>query len=91
MLSPQVAAEIRSRLADGQISQRALARELGVSRGTIGVIATGKRPQRPSKTDESLLFGVGDRHRCDGCGATVRGTCLACYLRSLPSRPRRAG
>ena len=43
MLSIEVVLEINRLLGEGQTSQRAIARKLGVSRGVVQNIASGKR------------------------------------------------
>ena len=88
MLSPTMVGEVRSLLAKG-LPQRQIARQLGVSRGTVGAIAAGKHPcQDPARTAaraerEALERPVCENivARCPGCGATVRMPCLACRLR----------
>ena len=52
MLSPAQVEEVRRRLARGNISQRQISRELRISRGTIGAIASGKRPNYPINIPE---------------------------------------
>ena len=71
-------------LAHGKLSQRQIAKITGLSRATIGMIASGKRkiqvkaidPDMPSEPED------GPPVRCPGCGAIVQMPCLLCYLKS---------
>ena len=44
MIAPSIVNEIKRLLAEGKHSQRGIARMIGVSRGTVGAIARGTRP-----------------------------------------------
>jgi DNA-binding XRE family transcriptional regulator len=82
MATPAKVAEVRQLLAQGNISQRQIARFLGISRGTVGAIASGKRPDYSPKIPElplCLLPPV----RCRGCGGYVHPPCRVCRLRNL--------
>jgi len=96
MLAQEVVHRIERLLADGRLSQRKIARLVGVSRGTVGVIAGGRRPDyealRRRRQEEEGPRPVGPPRRCPGCGAMVTSDCLACELRHsgpAPRRPRR--
>jgi predicted XRE-type DNA-binding protein len=83
MIAGDVVKEIRSLLADGALSQRAIAVRLGVSRGTVCAIAQGKRrhyPQRQLQKDMQFVSPAGRPVRCAGCGSLVQMPCLACYI-----------
>ncbi len=78
-------------LREKQYSQRKIAVQLGVSRGTVNSIATGRRldyAQR-HKTDENnagepnFTPPTGMPRRCQQCGARVMMPCLACHVRAL--------
>ena len=75
--------EIRALLAEGKLSQRAIARKVGVSRGTVAAIAGRKRPcyERRLSADPSATSRR--RGRCPICRAMVFFPCLACLVRQL--------
>lgn len=81
MLSRHIVDQIKALLDQKQLSQRAIARRLGVSRGTVNSIATGRRIEAEI-SDETLLH---DRppERCPGCGGLVYLPCLLCEIRQL--------
>ena len=82
MVTPAKVAGVRQLLAQGNISQRQIARQLGISRGTVGAIASGKRPDYLLKIPDlpqCLLPPV----RCPGCGGYVHPPCRVCRLRNL--------
>ncbi len=86
MIVPAVASEIRNLLEEGRLSQRKIARRVGASRGTVGAIARGTRPDypaRPSDPAEDLVVPTGPARRCHGCGAMVQMPCLACHIRAI--------
>jgi len=60
MLSPAEVEEVRRLLAEGRLSQRQIARLTGISRGTVGAIAQGKRrdPEPRDPPDESPPLGA---------------------------------
>jgi len=95
MIAPRVIEQIQALLRQGELSQRRIARQLGVSRGTVQAVATGRRePRRVAGTNhtaESLPFRAGPLERCPGCGGMVYMPCLACHVRSIRERRRRAG
>ncbi|MBN2296057.1 MAG: helix-turn-helix transcriptional regulator [Pirellulales bacterium] len=89
MISNTVVNEIRRLLLEKRYSQRKIALRLGVSRGTVNSIATGKRPDysRRKNTSECGEDGFfppeGLPKRCPQCGAMVMMPCLACHVRAL--------
>ena len=91
MIPPTMVARIEGLLEEG-VSQREVHRRTGVSRGTIGKIARGERPdyeavRQQRETEELTLFN-GPVERCPGCGAMVEMPCRAC---GMLSRLARAG
>ncbi|MEA1951444.1 MAG: helix-turn-helix transcriptional regulator [Planctomycetota bacterium] len=92
MISNTVINEVRRLLLEKQYSQRKIALRLGVSRGTVNSIATGKRLDYPQRdyTGESGEGGfippAGLPRRCPRCGAKVMLPCLACHVRALSAR-----
>jgi hypothetical protein len=95
--------EIDRLLKEGELSQRKIAVRLGVSRGTVTAIASGRRGlhgQDSRHEDESMRKSPPER--CPRCGYFVSLPCLVCrtrdyrderkVLRIVPAslRPRRA-
>jgi len=79
-------AEIRRMLAQGEFSQRKIAEQTGVSRGTIGAIALGRRPDyddRRQAVRGDFAAPAGPLRRCPGCGGMVLMPCLLCRVRAL--------
>jgi len=85
VIAQAVVLEIRHLLDEGAISQRKIARRLGVSRGTVNAIAQGKRPDGLGRRDVSddFLPPVGPPRRCPGCGGLVLMPCLLCHVRAM--------
>jgi hypothetical protein len=83
---------IRNMLAEGVLSQRKIAEHVGVSRGTVGAIALGRRPDHedrrqacPGDSAAADAFSSPSRppQRCPECGGMVEMPCLACRVRGL--------
>lgn len=92
MLSVEVVEEIERLLAAGCLSQRGIARRIGVSRGSVNAIAQGKRPDHQARRlteRDSLVVPSGPPVRCATCGGLVQMPCLACRLRALRESLRR--
>ena len=85
MLTPATVLEIRRLLKIGALSQREIARSLGISRGTVHAIARGKRPVRaePLWRGEGLMRPSGEPKRCPTCGGMVHMPCLLCEVRRI--------
>ena len=85
MIPASVVEEVKRLLAEGRLSQRKIARQTGVSRGSVGLIAQGKRPDYQPRRDlkEDLLGPAGPPERCPSCGAMVYVPCRLCRLREL--------
>ena len=84
MLPLALVEEIRQLLEEGQLSQRKIAAKLGVSRGTVGAIASGRRGiyGREPEAGELVLACLDQvPERCPGCGAMVYKPCLLCHTR----------
>ena len=91
MLAPAVVVEIQRLLAEHQLSQRAIARQLGVSRGIIQLVAQGKRRVQAARPEQPSLASrrSGPLQRCPGCGGRVHLPCLVCRLRAAArAQPR---
>jgi transcriptional regulator with XRE-family HTH domain len=80
MISLQQVMAIRQLFAQG-ISQRKIARETGISRGTISAIVNGRRPDYPDRIEE-LPRASGPPARCPECGGLVYLPCRLCFVRS---------
>ncbi len=83
MLSLSVVEEIARHLAAGELSQREIARQLGVGRATVSAIARGKRglygrSEEPLPLEPELLDPP---ERCPQCGYLVHLPCLVCRTR----------
>lgn len=89
MLAPNRVEQIQRMLAEGRLSQRAIARTLGVSRDRVDAIANGRRRDYAAR---DRVCSIGEEasavrvERCPGCGALVHMPCLACHLRALQRR-----
>lgn len=79
-------------------SQRGIARQTGVSRGTVGVIAKGRhwyqteagRNAANGQPELSSPFS-GPVERCPGCGGKVAMPCVRCRVDAAPDkRPQRS-
>ncbi|MCE5268299.1 MAG: hypothetical protein LLG00_10485 [Planctomycetaceae bacterium] len=91
MIAPEIVADIRRLLEEDRYSQRQIARMLGVSRGSVCAIASGRRPDYESlpKPVDDLLEPAGPPERCPTCGAMVYMPCVLCHLQNeLSRRPR---
>jgi hypothetical protein len=92
MISPAHVDEIRRLLNGGKLSQRTIARQTGVSRGTVQAIADGRHPsgsaRRAGRRRDGFSPPIGLPARCPGCGAKVRMPCLACYIKKTKSRQK---
>jgi hypothetical protein len=89
MIASDIIREIRHLLAEGSLSQRVIALRMGVSRGTVGSIAQGKRrdyPLRDYRKSPELVSPAGRPSRCTRCGSMVQMPCLACYIRRWKRR-----
>jgi len=86
MLSFAVVDQIKRLLDEGSLSQRRIARRLGVSRGTVNAIALGKRPDyeaRRREEEDGFVAPSGPPVRCPTCGGMVQMPCLACRIRAM--------
>ncbi len=82
MLAPGTVLEIRRLLASGHHSQRQVARITGVSRGTVGAIALGRRPDYPPEPEDNEPNTNVPPVRCPGCGGWVYAPCRLCRVRA---------
>ena len=89
MLPLATVQEIRRLLDEGQLSQRKIAAKLGVSRGTVGAIASGRRGLfgREPETDQPDPCSLDlPPERCPGCGGRVYKPCVLCITRKFQER-----
>lgn len=89
-LNPFVIEDAKRLLRLGGLSQREIARRLGISRASVANIAHGLRPaaEPRERTDDSWL-PPGRPARCPRCGARVYMPCRACRVRAIRERQRR--
>jgi transcriptional regulator with XRE-family HTH domain len=91
MIAPSVVHEIKRLLAEGKYSQRKIARITGVSRGTVGAVASGKRRDYAARARDpelELEQPTGPPQRCPGCGGLVYLPCRLCHVRKLVAEGR---
>ena len=85
MIVTSVVDEIRRMLREGRLSQRRIAMQIGVSRGTVNAIAQGKRTCVAAgrlANGNGFTPPSGAPKRCPGCGGKVQMPCLVCYIRN---------
>ena len=87
MIASRVIAEIRRLLAQKRLGHRRIAELTGVSRNTVGAVATGRRPDYEDLDDPD---SAGPPRRCPGCGGMVYLPCRLCRTRSLLGTSGRA-
>ncbi len=93
MIASEVVDEIKRLLNEGNLSQRRIARQVGVSRGTVHAIARGKRPDyrtRRREQEDGFVAARGPWDRCPTCGGMVQMPCLACRVRAMREGRRRS-
>lgn len=85
MINDKTLDEVRRLLALGRLSQREIARQTGVSRGTVNAIANARWKKRPSReaNDETDHLFKGPIVRCPTCGGRVYMPCMLCHIRDL--------
>lgn len=91
MLNTGTVTQVLQMLASGQLSQRKIARAIGISRATVSAIAHGRRqedpPDRPGlPTETAALRWNGPAKRCPGCGGLVYTPCRLCAARAAAAR-----
>jgi hypothetical protein len=90
MLSTSLVHEIDLLLNTGELSHRKIALRLGVSRGTVNAIASGRRGLhgRDEVKRRPPHLPTSQPTRCPQCGYRVYLPCLICDARSR-QRPKR--
>ena len=89
MIPPSAVQEIRRLLAEGKLSYRKIAKVAGVSRGSVSLIASGKRPDYKPRKELAEEVPSGPPERCPSCGALVYMPCRLCRLRAFLARLKR--
>lgn len=81
MIKDSVIKSIEQLLRHEGLSQRQIAKLLGVSRGTVQAVAHGRRIiMTKFPPQHSFIPPKGPPNRCPNCGAYVLMPCLACQL-----------
>jgi len=94
MLPLTVVQEVRRLLDEDELSQRKIAFKLGISRGTVDAIASGRRGiygREPDQKQSDLPCLELAPQRCSGCGAQVYMPCVLCRARRYRHRQRQLG
>ncbi len=92
MLPLVVVEKVRRMLDERKMSHRKIADKLGISRGTVGAIASGRRGvygREPGQKSPTLCCLELPPERCSGCGATVYLPCVLCSVRKYQARQNR--
>ncbi|MGA7700486.1 MAG: hypothetical protein WCB27_12815 [Thermoguttaceae bacterium] len=90
MLAAKTVIEIQRLLDAKTHSQRRIAALLGVSRGSVAAIASGRRrAELADECDDAPAEHAGPPARCPGCGGLVYMPCLLCRLRKENPRATR--
>ena len=88
MLPPAVVLEVQ-RLLQQDVPYREIARRLGISRGTVGNIASGRRPlelRPPKLAAKNQPATITKPSRCRQGGGLVYEPCLLCAVRAYQAR-----
>jgi transcriptional regulator with XRE-family HTH domain len=78
-------------LSAGTLSQRKIAKMVGISRAVVGAIAAGTRPDYEAlrrERQENEPERLGPLGRCPGCGGLVYAPCRLCRVRRVKDRER---
>ena len=91
MIAPAIVIEVRRLLAETKLCQRKIAQLVGVSRGTVGSIASGRRPDYEGlpRDEDEIDEPAGPPARCPGCGGMVYMPCRLCRVQQAAPRKRR--
>lgn len=82
MISDATIRRVQQMLAAGELSQRQIARECGVSRGSVLRIAGGAHPRTDGWTGRRRNGELSPAVRCRGCGnQVIKLPCLICQAR----------
>ena len=89
MLPLDLVLEIQRLLDETELSRRAIARQLGVSRGVVNDIAAGRRALYGAKPRDGDAWNPPRDvlpSRCSGCGGKVFMPCHLCRTREFVRR-----
>lgn len=89
MIHPARVQLVEQLLHEKKHSLRAIARITGVSRGSVGAIASGRRPEYAevrTPTDDEDWRPTGPITRCAKCGGRVYAPCRLCHVRDDSER-----
>ena len=92
MISQAHAQEVQHLLDDGMISQRKIAKQVGLSRSTVASIASGEwtaRQRLRTVKPEPFAQSTGPIERCPGCGGRVYMPCHLCRVRTYMAKSDR--
>ncbi|MEN6405522.1 MAG: hypothetical protein ABFC77_03525 [Thermoguttaceae bacterium] len=84
MLATPIVVEIQRLLNETDLSQRKIAEVMGVSRGSVASVASGKRPDYDALRAQSTTDWeepAGPPERCPTCGGMVYAPCRLCRAR----------
>lgn len=90
-ITTEIVAQVQRLLTQENHSQRQAAALVGISRGTVRLIAQGRlagRAVRSADSDDDDLRPPGVARRCPGCGGMVYLPCRLCRVRAWMARPR---
>lgn len=85
MISNDVIQEIQRLLGEQELSQRAIAKRLRVSRCAVAKVASGRLVPHDHQTIAGEV-PPGPPARCPGCGGFVYLPCQLCYVREFMRR-----
>jgi len=89
MISEERIAIAEQLILDEKLSQRQIAKQTGLSRATIGAIASGKRRIFKRKPLLVIEHDKNSPHvRCPGCGLRVRLPCVRCLLQKYGKKQK---
>ena len=90
MIAEKIVADVRRLLDEGTHSQRKIAQLAGISRGSVGAIASGKRPDYETPPEEDDEESTGPPERCQNCGGMAYMPCRLCRTRKTIAKSRRS-
>lgn len=85
MLAAALVVEIQRLLNETDLSQRKIAQVIGVSRGSVASVASGRRPDYDALRAQSATDWeepTGPPERCPTCGGMVYAPCRLCRARA---------
>lgn len=90
MIAAIIVDDVCRLLAEGTLSQRKIARLTGVSRGSVGAIASGKRPAYETPPKEEDEEPTGPPQRCLNCGGMAYMPCRLCRTQKTIVKTRQS-